>query len=127
MLVLQKNLETQPRLRSGLFIVQGDLRHIHGSDCCYGTNVSGLDQAHSGKPSMDLTHQSPGTSPPNGAAPYDAADDTVYCSPSCSGCVIAVNASEWSQFALGQLVALGTATFLLAMIVFVLSFFSVFE
>ena len=69
---------------------------------------------------MDWTHQRPGVSPQNGAA-----DDIVYCSP-CSGLVIPVNALEWSQFALGQLVALGIATFLLALIVAGLSLFSLF-
>jgi hypothetical protein len=69
---------------------------------------------------MDRTHQRPGISPPNGAA-----DDIVYCSP-CSGFGISVNASEWSQFALGQLVALGIATFLLALFALGLSLFSLF-
>jgi hypothetical protein len=40
------------------------------------------------------------------------------------GVVIAVNAEEWSEFALGQLVALGIATVILAMFVFVLSLLS---
>ena len=69
---------------------------------------------------MDRTHQRPGISPPKGAA-----EDIVYC-PSCSGFVISVNALEWSQFALGQLVALGIATFLLALLVLGLSLFSQF-
>ena len=69
---------------------------------------------------MDWTHQHPDISPPN-----HAADDIVYC-PSCSGFVISVNALEWSQFALGQLVALGIATFLLALLVLGLSLFSLF-
>jgi hypothetical protein len=69
---------------------------------------------------MDWTHQRPDISPPNGAV-----DDIVYC-PSCSGFVISVNALEWSQFALGQLVALGIATFLLALLVLGLSLFSLF-
>ena len=67
---------------------------------------------------MDWTHQRPGVSPQNGAA-----DDIVYCSP-CSGFVISINALEWSQFALGQLVVLGIATFLLALLVLGLSPFS---
>jgi hypothetical protein len=66
---------------------------------------------------MDLTDQSP---------TYGDAVDIVYCSPCCSGCVLAVTPLEWSQFALGQLVALGTATFLVTLLVFVLSVFSVF-
>ena len=69
---------------------------------------------------MDWTHQRPDISPPNGAV-----DDIVYCQ-SCSGFVISVNALEWSQFALGQLVALGIATFLLALLVLGLSLFSLF-
>ena len=69
---------------------------------------------------MDWTHQRPDISPPNGVA-----DDIVYCSP-CSGFVISVNALEWSQFALGQLVALGIATFLLALLVLGLSLFPLF-
>ena len=52
-----------------------------------------------------------------------ATDDIVSCSP-CLGFVIAVNAEEWSQFALGQLVALGVATFILTVFVAVLSLVS---
>jgi hypothetical protein len=70
-------------------------------------------------PPMDHTHQSGGIRPPN-----EASDDVVCCSP-CSGCVIAVNALEWSQFALGKLVALGVGTFFLAMITLALSLCSV--
>ena len=69
---------------------------------------------------MDWTHQRPGMSPPNGAA-----DDIVYCSP-CCGFVISVNTLEWSQFALGQLVALGIATILLALFMLGMSVFSLF-
>jgi hypothetical protein len=66
---------------------------------------------------MDRTHQCPGISPPNGAA-----EDIVYCSP-CSGFVISANALEWSQFAFGQLVALGMATFPLGLFVLLFSLF----
>ena len=51
-------------------------------------------------------------------------DDIVYCSP-CLGFVIAVNAEEWSQFALGQLVALGVATFILTLVALALSLWSI--
>ena len=68
---------------------------------------------------MDRTHQRPGMSPQNGAA-----DDIVYCSP-CSGFAISVNALEWSQFALGQLVALGVATFILTLVALAPSLWSI--
>jgi hypothetical protein len=67
---------------------------------------------------MDRTHQRVGINPPNGAA-----DDIVCCSP-CASFVIAVSALEWSQFALGQLVALGVATFILTLVVLALSLWS---
>jgi hypothetical protein len=69
---------------------------------------------------MDRTHQRLGITQPN-VAP----DDIVYCSP-CSGFVICLNALEWSQFALGQLVALGIATFLLTLFALGVSLFSLF-
>ena len=69
---------------------------------------------------MDRTHQRLDITQPNVAQ-----DDIFYCSP-CLGFVISVNALEWSQFALGQLVALGIATFLLALLVLGLSLFSLF-
>ena len=69
---------------------------------------------------MDRTHQRLGISQPN-VAP----DDIVYCSP-CSGFVICSNALEWSQLALGQLVALAIATLFLSLLVLSLSLFSVF-
>jgi hypothetical protein len=52
-----------------------------------------------------------------------AADDIFYCSP-CLGVVITADAWGRSQFALGQLVALGIATFIFTVVVFVLSLFS---
>ena len=70
---------------------------------------------------MDRTYERLDITQPN-VAP----DDIVYCSP-CSGFAISVNASEWSQFALGQLVALGIATFLLALFALGVSLFSLFE
>ncbi len=70
-------------------------------------------------PLMDHAHQSGNIRPPN-----DAIDDFVCCSP-CSGCVIVVNTLEWSQFALGQLAALGVGTFFLAMITLALSLCSI--
>jgi hypothetical protein len=69
---------------------------------------------------MDRTHQRLGITEPN-VAP----DDIVYCLP-CSGFVISGSALEWSQFALGQLVALAIVTFLLSLLVLGLSLFSVF-
>ena len=66
-----------------------------------------------------MDYQRPDISPPN-----HAADDIVYC-PSCSGFVISVDASEWSQFALGQLVALGVATFILTLVALALSLWSI--
>jgi len=50
-------------------------------------------------------------------------DDIIYCSP-CLCVVIVVNAEERSQFALGQLIALGIATSILTVVVLVLSLFS---
>ena len=68
---------------------------------------------------MDRTYQRLDITEPN-VAP----DDIVYCSP-CSGFAISVNASEWSQFALGQLVALGVATFILTLVALALSLWSI--
>jgi hypothetical protein len=68
---------------------------------------------------MDRTHQRHDITQPN-VAP----DDIVYCSP-CSGFVFSGNASEWSQFALGQLVALGVATFILTLVTLALSLWSI--
>jgi hypothetical protein len=67
---------------------------------------------------MDWTHQRSAISSLNSAA-----DDIVCCS-ACSGVVITAGAWDWSQFALGQLVALGIATFIFTLVVFVLSLFS---
>ena len=44
----------------------------------------------------------------------------------CSGAVIPImDADEWSEFALGQLVALGVATFILTLITLALSLWSI--
>jgi hypothetical protein len=69
---------------------------------------------------MDRTHQRLGISQPK-VAP----DGIVYCSPG-SGFAISGNALEWSQFALGQLVALAIATSLVSLLVLGLSLFAVF-
>ena len=42
-----------------------------------------------------------------------ASAEGVFCC--CSGAVIILDADEWSAFALGQLVALGVGTFVLAL------------
>jgi hypothetical protein len=68
----------------------------------------------SGRSSMD---QAP---PDRVIAQRTTAEDTV-CSSPCSGAVIVMSAAEWSQFALGQLLALGIATFILTLVVIVLS------
>jgi hypothetical protein len=48
-----------------------------------------------------------------------SAEGVVCC---CSGAVIPImDADEWSEFALGQLVALGVATFILTLITLALS------
>jgi hypothetical protein len=66
---------------------------------------------------MDWTH------PQDITERHVAADDIVCGSP-CLGFVITVNADEWSQFALGQLVALGVVTSILTVSVAVLSLVS---
>ena len=53
-----------------------------------------------------------------------AGDDICYFSP-CSGVAFTMKAAERSQFALGQLVALGIATFILTLITLVLSLCSI--
>ena len=68
---------------------------------------------------MDRTHQRHDITQPN-VAP----DDIVYCSP-CSGFVFSGNALELSQFAVGQLVALGVATFILTLVTLALSLWSI--
>ena len=51
-----------------------------------------------------------------------SAEGVVCC---CSGAVIILNADEWSEFAFGQLVALGVGTFVLALATLALSLWSV--
>jgi hypothetical protein len=53
-----------------------------------------------------------------------AGDDFSYFSP-CSGVAFTMKAAERSQFALGQLVALGIATFILTLVTLVLSLCSI--
>jgi threonine/homoserine/homoserine lactone efflux protein len=53
-----------------------------------------------------------------------AGDDISYFSP-CSGVAFTMKAAERSQFALGQLVALGIATFILTLVTLVLSLCSI--
>jgi hypothetical protein len=50
-----------------------------------------------------------------------SAEGVVCC---CSGAVIILNAGEWSEFAFGQLVALGVGTFVLALATLALSLLS---
>jgi len=66
---------------------------------------------------MDQTY--PDLTTGNGAV---SAEGVVCC---CSGAVIILNAGEWSEFALGQLVALGVGTFVLALATLALSLWSV--
>jgi hypothetical protein len=49
----------------------------------------------------------------------NVATEDIICGLPCLGFVIQINADEWSQFALGQLVALGIATFILTLVVLV--------
>jgi hypothetical protein len=52
-----------------------------------------------------------------------SAEGVVCC---CSGAVIPIlDADEWSEFALGQLVALGVATIILTLVTLVLSLSSI--
>ena len=53
-----------------------------------------------------------------------AGDDICYFSP-CSGAAFTMKAAERSQFALGQLVALGIATFILTLVTLVLGLCSI--
>jgi hypothetical protein len=53
-----------------------------------------------------------------------AGDDISYFSP-CSGVAFTMKAAERSKFALGQLVALGIATFILTLVTLVLSLCSI--
>jgi hypothetical protein len=53
-----------------------------------------------------------------------AGDDICYFSP-CSGVAFTMEAGDRSQFALGQLVALGIATFILTLVTLVLSLCSI--
>jgi hypothetical protein len=64
-----------------------------------------MDQAH---PYQGITQRSA------------AGDGISYYSP-CSGVAFTMNAAERSQFALGQLVALGVGTFLLTLVTLALS------
>jgi hypothetical protein len=51
-----------------------------------------------------------------------SAEGIICC---CSGAVIILDAGEWSEFALGQLLALGVGTFVLALATPVLSLCSI--
>ena len=51
-----------------------------------------------------------------------SAEGVVCC---CSGAVIILDADEWSQFAFGQLVALGVGTFVLALPTLAMSLLSI--
>jgi len=61
---------------------------------------------------------------PQGITQRHVAADDIVCGSPCLGFVITVNADEWSQFAFGQLVALGVATSILMVFVAVLSLVS---
>ena len=66
---------------------------------------------------MDQTY--PDLTTGNGAV---SAEGVGCC---CSGAVIILDAGEWSEFAFGQLLALGVGTFVLAMATLVLSLCSI--
>ena len=51
-----------------------------------------------------------------------SAEGIVCC---CSGAVMIMDADDWSEFAFGQLVALGVGTFVLALAALVLSLCSI--
>jgi hypothetical protein len=51
-----------------------------------------------------------------------SAEGVVCC---CSGAVIILDAGKWSEFAFGQLLALGVGTFVLALATLVLSLCSI--
>jgi hypothetical protein len=51
-----------------------------------------------------------------------SAEGVVCC---CSGAVIILRAGEWSEFAFGQLVALGVGTFFLTVVTLALSPWSI--
>jgi hypothetical protein len=51
-----------------------------------------------------------------------SAEGVVCC---CSGAVIILDAGEWSEFAFGQLLALGVGTFLLTLVTLALSLWSI--
>ena len=51
-----------------------------------------------------------------------SAEGVLCC---CSGAVIILDADEWSEFAFGQLVALGVGTLILTLVTLVLSLWSV--
>ena len=50
-----------------------------------------------------------------------SAEGVFFC---CSGAAIILGADEWSEFAFGQLVALGVGTFILALATLALSLLS---
>jgi hypothetical protein len=66
---------------------------------------------------VDWTH-------PQGITQRHVAADDIVCGSPCLGFAITVNADEWSQFALGQLLVLGVATFILTVFVSVVSLVS---
>jgi hypothetical protein len=51
------------------------------------------------------------------AKPPVSTEGVICC---CSGAVIVLSAEEWSEFALGQLIALGIGTFIVALVALVL-------
>ena len=61
---------------------------------------------------MDQTH------PDLSTGKLPVSPEGVICC--CSGAVIVLDAEEWSKFALGQLIALGIGTFIVALATLVL-------
>jgi hypothetical protein len=76
-----------------------------------------IDQSFLGGGPMNRTY-------PQGITDRHVATDDIVCGSPCLGAVIVLTAEEWSQFALGQLIALGIATSILTVFVLVLSLFS---
>jgi hypothetical protein len=66
---------------------------------------------------VDQTHPDLST-----AKPPVSPEGVICC---CSGAVIVLDAEEWSEFALGQLIALGVGTFIVALVTLVLVLFSI--
>jgi hypothetical protein len=68
---------------------------------------------------MDQAH------PYQGITKRTVAGDDISYFPPCSGVAFTMKAAERSQFAFGQLVALGVATFIVALVTLALSLCSI--